>query len=135
MKRPPYGLHIPCRVTEVRDGDTIVVSIREPFSWAIRLLDCWCPESRSKDAKEKAAGIAAKAYCQRLVDASQQLSVEIRWPEDLVARIKSGEQINPLRELATFDRIVGIVWIDDGRTLNEAMIAAGHATKAKQKKE
>jgi len=39
----------------VVDGDTITVELKIPVR--VRLLDCWAPETRTKDAEEKKKGI------------------------------------------------------------------------------
>ena len=59
-----------CKIVRVVDGDTIDVDIDLGFNhWIhnerIRLFGVDCPECRSRDKEEKAAGIAAKKFVTR----------------------------------------------------------------------
>jgi micrococcal nuclease len=59
-----------CKIVRVVDGDTIVLDISLGFGlWihgeSIRLFGVDCPECRSQDKEEKAAGIAAKKFVTR----------------------------------------------------------------------
>ena len=59
-----------CKIVRVIDGDSIVVDIDLGFGlWihgeSIRLFGVDCPECRSRDKEEKAAGIAAKKFVTR----------------------------------------------------------------------
>ena len=72
-RRPPYGLCLPCRLVRVRDGDTVEVSL--PGSdrvYALRLIDCWAPETRGK---ERMLGLRSKSAAQRMLANAKQLAV------------------------------------------------------------
>ena len=61
-----------CKIRRVVDGDTIDVDIDLGFGhWIhgerIRLFGVDCPECRSRDKTEKAAGLAAKDFVKRLL--------------------------------------------------------------------
>jgi micrococcal nuclease len=61
-----------CKIVRVVDGDTIDVDIDLGFNhWIhgerIRLFGVDCPECRSRDKEEKAAGIAAKKFVSRFL--------------------------------------------------------------------
>jgi len=119
MRRPPYGLSLPCRLVRVLDGDTVEVSLRNSDrKWKLRLLDCWAPEKNTPEGKE------AKAYAESLLEGRDDLAVFIPVPED------------PLKLLsaATFDRVLSYLFLDSRTTLNESMVQAGHATKTKEPK-
>ena len=64
-----------CKIVRVVDGDTIDVDISLGFGlWihgeSIRLFGVDCPECRSQDKEEKAAGIAAKKFVTRRLQPS-----------------------------------------------------------------
>ena len=59
-----------CKIVRVIDGDSIILDIDLGFGlWihgeSIRLFGVDCPECRSRDKEEKAAGIAAKKFVTR----------------------------------------------------------------------
>ena len=119
MNRPPHGLCLPVEYRKCRDGDTVVVVLAEsPRVWAIRLIDCWCPELHEPGGKE------AKQYAEKVLSQCTHLSVFLPAPHD----------IHNLLSNVTFDRLPGYLWINDDRTLNEIMVAGGHATKEKRVK-
>ena len=94
------------------------IEIKLPGSeriWPIRLLDCWAPEPASF------AGRAATARAAELLAAAPQLSVFIPAPSD------------PLKLLGavTFDRVLGWLYLDGRRTLNDQLVLEGHATRTK----
>lgn len=125
MIRPPYGLSLPCRFVRARDGDTIEVAF--PGStrvWAIRLIDCWCEETNRGPEETRAKGQEAKAYARKLCeDHAHDMSVLILAPTD---------PLNLLSAL-TFDRVPGYIFLSSTLTLNEALVASGHAVKEKPK--
>jgi endonuclease YncB( thermonuclease family) len=119
MNRPPLGLCLLVERPKVHDGDTIaVVLVGGSHVWRVRLLDCWCPESNAPGGRE------AKQYAEKLLDQCRRLALFIPAPE--------GE--NLLKELFSFDRVLGHLFISETQTLSEMMVAAGHATKEKTTK-
>ena len=121
-KRPPFGLHLPCKLLEVRDGDTVVVTISGGYRWPVRLKDCWAPEKHTPEGK------AAKAKTEEILAKAEQLSLFVELDQAKLAT----EDVNILKLFTTFDRLVGHLFIDDENTLNEELVRAGHATRAKQ---
>ena len=65
-----------CKIVRVIDGDSIVVDIDLGFGlWIhgeyIRLFGVDCPECRSRDKEEKAAGLAAKKFVERFLQVGE----------------------------------------------------------------
>lgn len=118
--RPPAtGWTTHARIVEVYDGDTITVEVTRRFR--VRLLDCWAPEIRTRDAAEKARGLAAAAYLTELAEGKPAI---LHVPLD---GIDAGDAWS-------FGRVLGSVWIDgDDKPLAAHMRDAGHATKEKRK--
>lgn len=122
MRRPEPGLCIPVMYRYCRDGDTVVVSLSGSFrEWAIRLIDCWCPELHSRDEQQKQRAIKAKEYAEDVLDKADSLYLWIPAPK----------HVDNLLKNLTFDRIPGYLFVSSMVTLNEMMVMAGHATKEK----
>ena len=120
---PPPGFIVDGTVVRVIDGDTVVV--RSQIEYQIRLLDCWAPESRTKDLAEKQRGLAAKARMQELADCQQ---CRVFMPST-----------GTFADMITMGRILGRVWIlHDGSPtdtdLSSIMVSEGHATITKEVK-
>lgn len=120
MVCPPRGLTLDASIVRVIDGDTVVCESR--FVYHVRLLDCWAPESRTKDPDEKQRGLASKA---RLVEIADQQPVRLHIPAG-----------RSLADVITFDRVLGYVWLTHDGTpelvsINERMVADGFATQEK----
>jgi endonuclease YncB( thermonuclease family) len=112
---PPFGLHLPCNVVRVIDGDTVEIGLPgSTYQWKLRLIDCWCPEMNT------AKGKAAKAAAEELLKEAT-CSVFIPAPKHITNLLKN----------LTFDRIPAHLFIGPDMTLNSAMCLAGHATKKK----
>ena len=67
----PYEYH--AKVTEVVDGDTVVIDIDLGFdvvfiNQKVRLLGVDTPESRTSDKTEKVFGQASKDYAKKFVE-------------------------------------------------------------------
>lgn len=108
-----------CKVTRVIDGDTIEVAVMvdgvPPFNRNIRLLDCWAPELREE------GGIASKEHLQELC-LHEAVDVKVPW------NVAKGFLTS-----TSFDRYLGHVSLADGTDLSAAQVAAGHATREKQR--
>lgn len=125
MQRPPLGLTTEAVWLGNRDGDTILVRLPILGECAIRLVDCWCEEMHTE------AGRAAKAFLDSLFErGGQRVYVHLGAPED---RDHDGRitLLEILKAEASFDRLVGRVWIGD-HDVSETMVAAGHATAQKE---
>ena len=119
---PPKGMTIDGTVVRVIDGDTIVVESRVEYH--VRLLDCWAPESRTRDLDEKQRGLAAKARMQQLA-ADKPVRVFLPAADDLT-------------DMMTMGRLLGRVWILSGYAptspdLSTIMVAEQLATREKLK--
>jgi endonuclease YncB( thermonuclease family) len=118
---PPLGLTMDGQVIRVIDGDTIVV--RSYVEYHVRLLDCWAPESRTRDLEEKGRGLKSKA---RMIELASEKSVRVNLPHSSA----------DLTKLITMGRLLGRVWlIEDGSPedldLSSRMVLEGFATKTK----
>lgn len=99
-------------VAQVLDGDTLDVDIDLGFSLTarqrVRLAGVNAPETHSKDAAEKARGIAARGALLNLVAGKTLL-------------------INTVKEREKYGRFLASVTLPDGRDVATVMIEAGHA--------
>lgn len=119
---PPKGITIDGTVVRVIDGDTIVVESRVQYH--VRLLDCWAPESRTKDNAEKQRGLTAKSRMKTLAE-NKPVRVFLPATDDLT-------------EMITMGRMLGRVWILEGDAptisdLSTIMVSERLATPTKQK--
>jgi endonuclease YncB( thermonuclease family) len=119
---PARGLTVDAEVIKIVDGDTI--DVRVEFKFRVRLLDCWAPESRTRDTAEKILGLASKGYLLDLAD-GQRVRVHVPGSDNLA-------------EVLTLDRVLGRAYIlKDGdpelSDLSWQMVQAGHATPIKIK--
>lgn len=114
---PPLGLTVPCRVTEVYDGDTVTVELR--LIARVRLLDCWAPEIRTTDPAEKRRGFDSRDHLRSIADGKEG-----------VLHIPAAEA-RRMDDLITLGRVLGHVWVD-GRNLSAQQVESSHATSAKR---
>ena len=104
------------KITRVVDGDTVDAEVDLGFDTfikdRIRLMGLDTPESRTRNKKEKALGLAAKAYLKELLRENKG---------DVILRTsKEGK--------GKFGRILGTLLIYDGKTnVNQMLIDEGHA--------
>ena len=104
------------KITRVVDGDTVDAEVDLGFDTfikdRIRLMGLDTPESRTRNKKEKALGVAAKAYLKELLKENKG---------DIILRTsKEGK--------GKFGRILGTLLIYDGKTnVNQMLIDEGHA--------
>lgn len=119
---PPRGLVTEAIVVDVYDGDTLTVQPLLP-TMKVRLLDCWAPEVRTKNAAEKQRGYEARDHLRRLLPNGSRVRLHVPTTERL-------------QDSLTFGRVLGNVWrdTDDDGTLDNVsklQVAAGHATATK----
>lgn len=117
---PPKGFCIDGQIVRVIDGDTVVV--RSQIEYHVRLLDCWAPESRTKNTAEKSRGLQAKA---RMRELAAEKPCRVFMPA-----------AGSVTDMITMGRILGRVWIlhEDSPSpedLSAVMVAEGLATKMK----
>jgi len=97
-----------CKIVRVIDGDSIVVDIDLGFGlWihgeSIRLFGVDCPECRSRDKDEKAAGLAAKDYVKGLLH-------------------DGGTYTLTTKEKGKFGRYLGVIQLTDKTSVNGALV-------------
>ena len=117
---PPLGIAVKARVVRVLDGDTLELEIEGRFK--VRLLDCWAPETRTKDLEEKKKGLKAK----------RSLIATIARTGREVTLLVPSDGDGDISDLFTFGRILGRVWLADGRELSELMVSRGLPTRWKK---
>ena len=108
--------HYKATVDRVVDGDTIDVTLDLGFDISyrgrIRFQGINAPESRTRDAVEKQAGLAAKRYVED-------------WTSGLENRVIIQTSLD---DRGKFGRILGRILNDEGECLNDEMVSLGHAT-------
>ena len=109
------------KVCRVVDGDTVDVTIDLGFSikynCRVRLSGINAPESRTRDLKEKAKGLAAKKRLEELLE-DEQLTIRTR----LDARGKYGRILGRIYTGCNPWNVLG-----DKVCVNDVMITEGHA--------
>lgn len=120
----PYEYN--AKVTEVVDGDTIVVDIDLGFDviftkQKVRLLGIDTPESRTSDKTEKVFGMASKDYVKKFVEGCKDKYV-------IIKTHISGDVDNNGRE--KFGRLLGeIIHPKTKKILNEELVNNGYAVR------
>ena len=108
--------HYKATVDRVVDGDTIDVTLELGFDISyrgrIRFQGINAPESRTRDAVEKQAGLAAKRYVED-------------WVNGLEKRVIIQTSLD---DRGKFGRILGRILNDEGDCLNDELVSLGHAT-------
>lgn len=111
-------LVVPCEVIDVYDGDT--VTVRLTLDVRVRLLDCWTPEVRTRDAEEKAYGIYSRETLRDLIGGRKCL---------LTVPLENADRLD---DLFTFGRLLGRLRnIETGLDASEEMHRMGAAMKEK----
>ena len=107
--------HYKATVDRVVDGDTIDVTLDLGFDISyrgrVRFQGINAPESRTRDAVEKQAGLAAKRYVED-------------WTSGLENRVIIQTALD---DRGKFGRILGRILNDQGECLNDEMVSLGHA--------
>ncbi len=120
----PYEYN--AKVTEVVDGDTIVIDIDLGFdvmftNQKVRLLGVDTPESRTSDKIEKTFGLASKDYAKKFIEACKDKYVIIR------THISEDVDSNGREK---FGRLLGeIINPETKKVLNEELINNGYAVR------
>jgi len=97
-----------CKIVRVIDGDSIILDIDLGFGlWihgeSIRLFGVDCPECRSRDKEEKAAGLAAKDFVKRLLH-------------------DGGTYTLTTKEKGKFGRYLGTIYLTEETSINDALV-------------
>ncbi len=120
----PYEYH--AKVTEVVDGDTIVIDIDLGFDviftkQKVRLLGVDTPESRTSDKTEKVFGLASKDYVKKFIESCTDKHVIIR------THVSDDVDSNGREK---FGRLLGeIIQPDTKKVLNDELINNGFAVR------
>jgi endonuclease YncB( thermonuclease family) len=119
---PQRGLTTEVVIVDVYDGDTVVVQPMLP-AMRIRLLDCWAPEIRTRDATEKVRGYESRDHLRSMLKDGERAILHIP---------TSGR----LQDSLTLGRVLGTLWTDtDGDgvldNVSTRMVDSGHATRTK----
>ena len=98
-----------CKIIRVVDGDTVDVDIDLGFNhWIhgerIRLFGVDCPECRSRNKEEKAAGLAAKNFVKGLLH-------------------DGGTYTLTTKEKGKFGRYLGVIMLNDNTSVNAALVS------------
>ena len=98
-----------CKIVRVIDGDSIILDIDLGFShWihgeSIRLYGVDCPECRSRDKEEKAAGLLAKEFVEDTLHVG-------------------GTYMLQTKEKGKFGRFLGVIFIQGSASINAALIS------------
>lgn len=127
---PPFGLSLPVELVEIRDGDTIVVRLRGmALVWAVRLVDCWCPELHRGASASRQLGERASEYARQVLQDGPNAG-DLRWFIPL-PEIEQGTRNVNLLSWLTFDRIPGYLFVGPDQTLNRLLVLAGLASSTK----
>ncbi len=120
LPRPPYCIHTRVQVLRVLDGDTVEVQ-GELFGGAliVRLLGIDAPELNSREPAERMKAKLARELLQRMTLNNQQCSLLVPLPEK--------RQYNLLRELVSFGRVLGHLYLDDETLAADELVREGVA--------
>jgi endonuclease YncB( thermonuclease family) len=107
------------KVTEIYDGDTIVVEVTKKYR--IRMLDCWAPEIRTKNTEEKEKGLQSRDFLASILKVGDEVLVETPTTRNF-------------EDSTSLGRVLAYVWKDvdgDGKldNVSEKMVEGGFATK------
>lgn len=116
---PPPGWTENADMVRIIDGDTAVFEIKRTFS--VRYLDCWCGETNSKDPVERKLGIEAEKYVQTLRQQNPG-----KWRVEVPL-----EGVDEIGDVLTFGRVLGYVYLPDGRCVNDLLVAMNLAGRTK----
>jgi micrococcal nuclease len=97
-----------CKIVRVIDGDSIIIDIDLGFSHfihneSIRLYGVDCPECRSRDKEEKAAGFLAKEFVEDALHVGG------------IYRLQT-------KEKGKFGRYLGTIYLTDDTSINAALV-------------
>jgi endonuclease YncB( thermonuclease family) len=117
---PEIGLVSPCVIDRVVDGDTVELTITRRVT--VRLLDCWAPESRTRNSNEKRRGILSKSHLQELLPVGSQAVVQL-----------PGSPEGDISDLITLGRVLGRIWVAGSQVdVSTLQVEAGHARRTKE---
>jgi len=111
-----------CVITRVVDGDTVDADIDLGFNLftkdRIRLSGIDTPESRTRNKKEKALGLASKKRLKEIIKSAEPMGGKRGKKQVFLQTSKDGK--------GKFGRILGTLWIN-GQNVNDILIKEDHA--------
>lgn len=117
---PPHGVCL-SGIILGRPGRKLVLDVEVARVVRVRLLDCWAPESRTRDLIEKQRGLASKRHLQELCPRGRSVTLHVPAAEH-----------GHFDEVITLGRVLGRVWLDaEEQDLSTIQCAAGHAYATK----
>ena len=128
MKEPPKGITTDVKVSRVIDGDTVDVEITRTVR--VRLLDCWAPETRTRDPVEKVKGYESRKHLNSLLRQVFYNDLAARKQKQVTLFIPADEQ-GEIKDNFTFSRVLGRLFVN-GEDVSERMVEAGKATKTNE---
>lgn len=127
--RPPNGITVPVELHRVRDGDTVEVCLHgSGMVWAVRLIDCWCPELKRGPDWSRKIGYKAKEFATEVLGTTDAGDLHLFVP--LPERGEGVAGLN-LLSLVTFDRVPGFLFVGPVQTLNRMLVEKGLASSTK----
>lgn len=87
--------------------------------WAVRLLNCWCPEMREE------GGYEAWKYTNDTLEKADELYWHVPFSKDI-----NIDGMNILK-LPSFDRLLGYLYVGTKQTLNRMLVDKGLASTTK----
>jgi len=122
LPQSDLGWKTRAEIVRVLDADTIEALVSRTFH--VRLLDCWAPERHhTQHPGEKEWGIKATDYVRRLLQTKDTRPVALFIPAD---------QNGDLTHVTSMGRVLGRVYLEDGRELAAVIRKAGHAFRTKE---
>ena len=114
------------KVLRVIDGDTVEVEIRRTVR--VRMLDCWCPESKQDPRLPESRRLAEKAKGQ----AAKQNLISLANGKEVIVSVPLSDD-GDMAKFMTMGRVLGYVWLVDHpeKSLSAQQVEAGHATTEK----
>ena len=112
----------PAEILSITDGDTIVI-IHRGHKERLRLIGINAPECRPTPKADKDA-IRTVAYLRTINEMGQRATQYVK------SVIRSGDHVNielDMQKRDWYGRLLGYVWVQDGRMLNEEIVRAGFA--------
>jgi micrococcal nuclease len=113
---------LPAEILSITDGDTIVI-IHEGHKERVQLIGIDAPECRPKPKAEKDV-IRTGVYLRTINEMGQRSTRYVK------SVLRSGDHVNielDVQERDWYGRLLGYVWLQDGRMLNEEIVRAGYA--------
>lgn len=118
---PPPGWVTDGEIVRFKDGDTAVFEFKRQV--VVRFADCWCGETNASDPVERKLGIEATQYVQTL----RQQNPGTWRLEVPTEKMRDGD----ISDVQTLSRFVGLLYLPDGRCVNDLLVAMGLAGRTK----